>query len=641
MKHTLLLTCLIFLFIIRLDAQGVSTSETKGDQYFFAYLYSKAISQYNSSKNLTAEGQRKLAKSYVKLGQLEQADKVYQQLFAVTTNLVPEDYFTYSAFLKSWGKVEHSNQLMEEFVKLKPMDLRSISYQQNKSSYEALTTDIGKVKILHWVSNTDAADFGTCYYQNKVVFTSSRSSSNFAKKSNATGKPYLKMYMAETANNQLKSPECFDKSLDGDLNDGPASFNGSGSFMAFTRNNTTITSNDRVVNLQIFFRENTNGVWTKPISFQLNSKAYSVGHPCLTADGRTMYFTSDMPGGFGGTDIYRISRNENGEWLQAINLGNKINTEGDEMFPFFEENQNRLFFSSNGLFGLGGLDIFIANFSKNQIGSVANAGAPLNSKYDDFALITDNKMNWGYFSSNRIGGSGDDDIYAVDLTQAFNTNKIITGITQTRSGILLPNVNVALLNAKGEVIDSAITSSTGNYKFNAADNSYFQLVATKTMYKKEQLSTNTIGTDKVINVNIIMDLLSTPPELAIMPVKEDVIMHTIYFDLDKYTIRPDAAAELDKIVVIMNQNPSMELALGSYTDCRASVAYNQLLSEKRANASAEYIKSRITNPFRVTSKGYGKTKLVNACDCEGIVVNYCVETGHQKNRRTEFTITRH
>jgi outer membrane protein OmpA-like peptidoglycan-associated protein len=201
------------------------------------------------------------------------------------------------------------------------------------------------------------------------------------------------------------------------MHDGPASFSNNGTVMAFTRNNYDEKRKDRVVELQICFSDYKDGKWSKPVPFFLNSRLYSIGQPCLSEDGNTMYFTSDMPGGFGGADIYRINKNEQGEWGKPENLGDKINTEADEMFPFYEEKSKVLFFSSNGRFGLGGLDIFSCAVIDSTFGPVSNIGFPLNTQYNDYAAIANPGINKGYFSSDRIGGSGGDDIYSFEFKQ--------------------------------------------------------------------------------------------------------------------------------------------------------------------------------------------------------------------------------
>jgi len=413
----LFIPVLLFVGIaLNVFAQEKSSSELKGDRYTFSFAYDKAIDSYTRTKHLSMEGQRKLAESYHKIDQNIQSEAVYSKIVNATENVLPEDYFNYALVLKMNGNYEESKKWMDQFVALKPDDIRAKDYVANKMGFANLLKDAGHYKIEHLDVNTDALDFGTSYYKNSLVFASNRKPLKWAVKNyNWTRKPFWDLYVSEVDGNQLKDPTNFDKKLNGALHGGPASFSNDGTFMAFTKNFDK--SKDQVVELRIYFSSFKNGEWSKPTSFYLNSEKYSVGHPCLTSDGKTMYFTSDMPGGYGKTDIYRISKDEKGAWGKPENLGAEINTEGDEMFPFLEENSSTLFFSSNGRFGLGGLDIFSCTLIGDGFGPVFNAGYPLNTQYDDFAAIADSSMRKGYFSSNRSGGSGGDDLYAFDTLE--------------------------------------------------------------------------------------------------------------------------------------------------------------------------------------------------------------------------------
>src|ERR1700741_2468110 len=398
------------------NAQEKSRKEKKGDKYYFVYSFDKAIDSYTHVKQLSVDGQRKLADSYHNMNFHIQSQVAYSKLVSTPGGNLPEDYYNYVMVLRNDEKSVEADSQMDKFVALKPNDLRAKDYVANKAGLNGLLTDDGKYKTVHLDVNTGAEDFATAYYKNKIVFASSRATPKMVqRKSNRNGQPYLNLYVSETDNGQLKSPENFDKSINGKMNDGPAGFSANGNYMAFTRNNRDVKRKDRVFNLEIYFRSAKDNKWSDPEPFFLNNKEYSVGHPCLTATGDTMYFTSDMPGGYGKADIYRTIKNEKGVWAKAENLGDKINTEGDEMFPFFDGNTGTLFFASNGRYGLGGLDIFICSINGSTVSNVYNAGAPLNTQYDDFALTADLTTKKGYFSSNRAGGSGDDDIYSVDL----------------------------------------------------------------------------------------------------------------------------------------------------------------------------------------------------------------------------------
>jgi outer membrane protein OmpA-like peptidoglycan-associated protein len=648
---TLIIPAIVFIGLsVNGIAQEKSNKEKRGDKYYFTYSFIKAIDCYTDAKHLSVDGQRKLAKSYQSENKDSLSEIAYAKLVNTSGGISPEDYYNYAMILKDNSKYAESARYMDKFIALKPTDLRAKDYIANKATLPALQKDDGKYKIENLNFNTDAEDFGTSYYKNEIVFTASRGGGKMIqKKSNWNGKPYLKMYVSEVEQGQMKTPSIFDKSLDYKMNDGPASFSKDAAYMAFTRNNGELKRKDLIVNVEIYFRTYKEGKWSKPEAFYLNNKDYSVGHPCLSANGNTMYFTSDMPGGYGGADIYRTTKNEKGEWSKPENLGTKINTEGDEMFPFYEENNGVLFFASNGRFGLGGLDIFICMVQGSRVGHVYNAGAPLNTAYDDFAMITDDKLSKGYFSSNRAGGSGDDDIYGIDILKGLNIGKQLKGIAKDKEGNQLAKTFITLRSDKDSVMDTLTTKNNGAYTFLVESNKNFKLSGTKEKYIEGDTIANTFGKEFIVRADVILltreeyieKKVEVGADLAkIVKLNQAVLNQPIYFDLDKYNLRPDAVTELNKIVQVMNEYPAMVVELRAYTDCRDTYEYNQILSDKRARVSAWYIKSRITKPERVYGKGYGETNLVNGCACEGDVVSTCSEEEHQKNRRTEFIIVK-
>ncbi len=615
--------------------------EKRGDKYAFNYSFDKAIDSYTRTKHLSTEGQRKLAESYRSINQNIKSEEAYSVLVAKPNGILPEDYYNYAMVLKSNGKFDESGKWMDKFAALKPADLRVKDYAANKTEFSSLSKDDGKYKINTLTVNTDADDFGTCYYKNKIVFASTGANPKWTqKKYNLNGKPFLDMYVSEIENGQLKAPEKFGKNLNGKLHDGPASFNKDGTYMAFTRNNYDLKRKERVNKVQICFSTLKDGEWTAPEPFALNNKDYSVGHPCLTANGNTMYFTSDMPGGFGGADIYRISKDEKGAWGKAENLGDKINTEGDELYPFYEEKNGVLFFSSNGRFGLGGLDIFSCAVNGSKFGTVRNAGAPLNTSSDDFALIVDENLKTGYFSSNRNGGNGADDIYSVDLLK-LDIGKKIEGFAKDNKGSVIPQTAIVLFDNRGQAIDSLTTKGDGAYTFLADSDKYYKLTGKKENYNDGETAVTTFGKEYIIKADVTL-LQKEEPIAEKIKVGADLgkilALNAIYFDYKKFNIRPDAAIELDQIVKVMNEYPEMVVQLSAHTDCRASKAFNQKLSEKRAATTAGYVKKRITKPSRIYGKGYGETQLVSGCACEGKVVSNCSDEEFQKDRRSEFII---
>ncbi len=635
-------------------AQEKSRKEKEGDKYSFRYAFDKAINSYHHAKKLTPEGQRRLAENHQNLNQGVESEIVYAKLIASGESIIPMDYYNYAMILKTNGKYEESGKQMDKFGALMPNDLRAKSYLNNKEKLESLLKDEGKYKIEHLNMNTDAQDFGTSYFNNQIVFTSTRATPKIIKrKFNWNGKPFLDMYVSDLDGVQLKDPKIFDKNLDSKLHDGPASFSNHGTYMAFTKNHSHDKSKDKVVELQIWFSSFNDGKWSEPIPFTHNNKDYQVGQPCLTQDGKTMYFVCDMPGGFGGADIYKVTKGDKGEWGTPENLGNKINTEGDEVFPFIEEKNELLFFSSNGHFGLGNLDVFMCSMNGSNFGTVRNAGTPLNTRYDDFAIITDTIPNKGYFSSNRNGGSGDDDIYAIEIVKDLGLDKKIKGVAKDKNEQAIAKTFITLFDNKNNILDTVTTKDDAAYIFLVEPNKEFKLSGKKEKYNDGATAANTSGKEHVVKADVILldkEEVKAPTKADIVNQKiqegkdlgkiEELELNTIYFDFHKYNIRPDAEIELNKIVKIMNEYPNMVVLLNSHTDCRSTKGYNQKLSDRRAIASVDYIKKRISNPKRISGRGYGESKLVTDCACEGVAVSNCSEEEHQKNRRTEFIIVK-
>jgi len=707
----------------------------KAEKYYEGYSYEKSIEKFSEITDKTPEMYREIAESYFRIGDYDSAEENYAELIA-TDAKTAEDLLNYAQVLKINKKYPEAIQRMEEYHSMVANDSRAEEVLKNKEYYKQLQKDKGQFKIDTLSINTKQEDFGPSFYKEKVVFASSREGVKpIRRKWNWNGLPFLNIYEAEKGEDgQLKNPKQFNKKINKKYHEGPATFNAEGNYMVFTRNNYDGKSSDQVIKLQLFTStQDEKGDWSEPKGIHFNSNEYSVGHASLTNDGKTMYFASDMPGGKGGVDIYKVKRKEDGTWGTPVNMGEKINTEGDEMFPFIHE-KGMLFFSSNGKAGLGGLDVFVAQLKEdNTIGKVENLGAPLNTNLDDFGFILDKEMKQGYFSSNREGGKGDDDIYAFELQKPFTFGKTIKGVAKSKTGDILANAKVSLYDENGKVIETVTTGEDGSYSFTVDADKKFKLAGTKEKYfdgtntadthtdedvvyadvvleKDPGLSLLCVVTDKKtgeplegVKIKLINNLKETEEEIVtpatgdfMRPLKDNKLndrisyniilekdgymsktltynqlldhegqykihetldltmdkmdvgmdlskfieINPIYFDLNKAKIRPDAAIELDKIVKVMNENPGMYVELGSHTDCRASKKYNMALSDRRAKASADYIKKRITNPERITGKGYGESRLINHCECEGKRKVPCTEEEHQVNRRTEFRITK-
>jgi outer membrane protein OmpA-like peptidoglycan-associated protein/tetratricopeptide (TPR) repeat protein len=652
MKYSIILLIALLTSSFGLYASDKSNKEIKGDKYFFLYSFAKAADTYTQVENLTNEGKHRLAESYKNLSQFEDAARVYSELVSLP-NALPEDYYNYAMVLKSNGNYPESNKWMNKFLSQKPNDLRAIDFAENSPLLDTYLLDHKQFEIRPMEFNSNAIDFGTAYYQDQIVFTSSRSRGKMVvRNDNWTGEPYMTLYVSDVEENQLQSPKKMSNLLNSKLNDGPVSFYNDGLSMAFTQNDRKDKSADKIVELQIYFSSNVDGKWSAPEAFILNNKGYSVGHPCMTNDGQTMYFTSDMPGGFGGTDLYKISRDQQGNWGIAENMGEKINTEGDEMFPFFEEKNEILCFASNGRFGLGGLDLFMSQLKGD--GRSRNMGAPMNTQYDDFALIIDDTLGTGYFSSNRVGGEGLSDIYGYDVLTKLNIDVRINGVVTDKNDNLLSGTLVVLSDEFGNNLSSAITGTDGAYTFLVSQDETFKLTGTKEAYLDGYTSTSSEGDEYVVIANLLLlqevvkekEPIEEPPMVE-APIKTNnlgqilkINSSAIYFDFNQAAIRSDAKVELDKIVKYMNDNPNVKIEVSAFTDCRGNTGYNKVLANSRAVSTVDYIKARITNPERISGKGYGESESVNNCECEGEVISTCTDDEFQENRRTEFLIVK-
>jgi len=733
--HFIPMFALVFSFSGFVEAQK-SKAELRAEKDFDYYAFGNASSKYQAVKKLSIAGKRNLAKSFQYKGRFNESAEVYKS-FIETELATASDYLDYSFVLRTLGKYDEAKLWLEKYYLVHPDEIRAKKQMDAYPLLNEFSKDNGRHEIKLLAMNTEMQDFGTAFFNNSVVFASSREGVKSIRRSyNWNEKPFLDLYISEEKEGELSQPILFQKQLNRAMHEGPVAFSNGGSFMALTRNNYEDKSEDGIVKLKIFFFDLVDEKWKNEKAFKYNSAAYSVGHPWLSEDGKTMFFASDKPGGYGGSDIYRINRDSAGNWGEAYNLGSKINTEGDEMFPFYHQGEQKLIFSSNGHLGLGGLDLFIAAIHDDTITGVQNFASPVNSPYDDFALIINKEFKKGYFSSNRINVKGDDDIYSFSLIKPFVFTKKLEGKSLDPKGAILAGSEVILYDDKGNILAIDTTDENGNYSFEVYPDRNYELAASKVTFQPNRITVNTTGFEPVqkqdINLNknpefYLQILVKDEKTSQLLPftkvkirnktnveeeiyissdqgefrkelmkmqigdtvqlelivekegyparkvtysevlVREGVVtkeillskelpsiqeasfevgadlsklidIKPIFFDLGKWNIRTDAAVELDKIVKIMNEYPNMIVELGSHTDCRSSASFNKTLSDNRAKSSAEYIKKRISTPERIYGKGYGESKLLNSCACEGNIKSTCSEEQHQQNRRTEFII---
>lgn len=731
--RTILTTILAISLTLAVVGQGGKLK--KADNYFERLSYAYAAEMYEQvlgSEFDSPAMQGRLAFSYFKMGETQKSIDTYAGMINSSQATV-EDYYNYAYVLKLVGKYSESDKWMNKYATDASTDKRSQLYLANKN-YKSKIEDMAPFfAIKNWDLNSKHSDFGGYYSlaMDEVYFVTARRNRAFVKNEWAwDANRFLDLFKVEVnQENEFGKPKQVSK-LNTKFHEGPMAFSPDGKYVYYTRNNVASgkkrRDGDKIQNLKLYYAEiNEKGKYIKEKEFPYNSKEYSVGHPTITADGKTMYLVSDMSGGFGGADLYKVELKENGEFGEMINLGAEINTEGQEMFPFIDA-EGRLFFSTNGHPGLGGLDVFVAILTEEGVvQNIHNLGLPINSKGDDFAFTMSKDFKKGFISSNREGGQGGDDIYLVESIRPLTFGVTIKGKTKNKEGEMIPFASVDLKDEDGNVIATVTSNENGEYSFAAEYKKNYALTGNKEEYFEGNNKANTFTDENVVYVDVVLekdpgisllviitdaktgafleavqvsltdnlldrtrnDLTPASGELiqplyskriddrgsynivlqkegyftktvthnihftepgqyrieeALDPMVEDLAemiqINPINFDLNKYNIRPDAAIELDKIVEIMNKYPNMIIELGAHTDCRASKAYNMRLSDNRAKASAEYIRKGITDPDRIYGKGYGESRLLNHCECEGTKIVPCSEEEHAVNRRTEFRV---
>ncbi|MBE9576718.1 OmpA family protein [Flavobacterium proteolyticum] len=626
---------LVFVLSITIGAFAQGSKLNKADKKYDKYSYIDAIEIYEKVAEKgykSAELFEKLGNAYYFNGELDKASKWYGELFALNQEVDSEYYFRYAQTLKAEGNYEKSNQYMELFAQ-KTNDTRAKLFQENKDYLTDIDAVSGKYTMDKTDVNSEFYDYGPTFFGKQIVFTSSRSEGNqYSKIHDWTKQNFTDLFVASIDNDgKLGSVENFSKTVNTKYNESSPVFTKDGKTMYFTRNNYNDgkkrKSDDKVIMEKIYKAELINGEWTNVKELPFSNDNYKTAHPALSPDEKTMYFASDMPGSFGNSDLYKVSIDSNGNFGSPENLGPTINTEGRETFPFVDTDNN-LFFASDGHPGLGGLDIFEAKANKNSFEKPVNVGKPLNSPMDDFGYIT-NKDGLGFFSSNRDGGTGFDDIYTFTLC----THTLTGIISDIDTKAILTNAKVILFDDKMNKISETISSDKGAYSFKIECNKKYYVRASKEEYETTEKSFGPVTKTGESKLDIELKRNIFPVEVG-TDLAKILDVSIIYFDLDKWNIRPDAAEDLEKIIAVMNQYPNMTIDIRSHTDSRQTHKYNELLSDRRAKSTLEFMVKNGINRNRLTAKGYGETQLVNNCSDDVP----CSEAEHQKNRRSEFIV---
>ena len=619
----------------------------KANEMYKNFSYVDAIKIYERIAQkgfVNQEMLESLGNAYYYNAEYKKALPWYEQLFQEGKYKVkPEYYYRYAQTLKSVGDYTQADKMMAKFVELtNANDTRAALFEENKDYQTVIKNNSGRFQLNNASVNTENSEYGTAFYGDKIVFAGATDARK-AKRgvSQWTGESFYDLYEAEHFDQKLSNRKPFSSTINTQFNESTPVFTKDGNTVYFTRNNYVNrklgTDIENTILLKILrATKDKNGNWGNIVEVPFNSDQYNVAHPALSSDEKYLYFASDMPGTFGSSDIFRVEILGDNQYGTPENLGNIINTAGRESFPYISK-ENVLYYSSDGIPGLGGLDIFAAKF--NADGSTSkpvNIGMPGNSADDDFCFVFDSDSKVGFLTSNRPGGKGKDDIYSFheDKPLLFSCQKNIKGIVKdAKTKAIIANAKVILSDKVMKEVGKDQSKTDGTFTFEKVNcnDSHYYLRGEKEKYETAEVNV-TVGKDEVV-----YEILLNPREVAIkkgMDLAKVFEIKEIKFDYNKANIRPDAAVELTKIVEVMREYPKMKIDIRSHTDSRGADSYNLKLSDRRAKATLEWIVKQGIDRKRLKAKGYGETRLVNGCS-NGVP---CTEEEHQENRRSEFIV---
>jgi len=631
----------IFLVVMVFALSSCTSLFQKGQNQFQAGEYQLAINTF--SRILEEEPENKeanfyVAESYRLSNRLERSEAYYARL--VEEEETFESFYRLALSLKSQGKYEEAE---EAFVKAKNLTLDD-NYQllvnkelDNLKKISEIEDVFPFLQIENYkLLNTPGIDYSPIVSEGFLYFTSSRQASGLYP---ATGQPYTKLFRTKADGIKVDVqgiqalPEF--RNEEG-LNQGSLAISPDGNTIIYARGNST--SSKDLPDVHLFVSYFRGGGFTQPIWMPVNEdEFYYNTTPAYSPDGNELYFSSNRPGGSGGLDLFRATKLANGDFGNPVNLGPQINTHGNEMFPYVAPD-GKLYFASDGHPGFGKLDIFVAERT-DKGWEVKNLGSNVNTIADDFGIFFTKYPTEGFLSSNREGGVGDDDIYYFeDKTPKPKVVNVFLNVTTKEkkddgTEAVLPQTRVVLYDSGNKNIGGDFSNQNGRLRFTLAPDQNFSIIASKSGYFSKSITYSTIGKTPRVE-DLIQDvtnvILDTTIVLDALILERAIVLENIYYDLDKADIRPDAALELDKLVRILKDNPTIRIELSSHTDARASDAYNDALSQRRAESAVAYIVSQGIDASRLVAKGYGKRQL--------IIKEAQTEEEHQVNRRTEFKV---
>ena len=593
-----------------------------------------------------SETLQKLGNAYYFNADYQKAGKWYGELFGRYGSEVrePEYYYRYAQTLLNTGDTQKAAHYLQQFASVSSNSARAALIKSDKDYSAEIRKNSGRYSRLQNLDiNTPYADYGSSVHNNRLLFTTARDTGGLSKREHTwTGQAFTSLYTADiNPDGSTGKATRYSRPVRSGFNESGAVAAPDGKTLYFTRNNYNGKrgySSGRTTLLKLYRASLENGKWAHVEELPFNSNEYNTAHPALSSDGRTLYFVSDRPGGIGGADIWKVSINGTG-FGTPENLGPKINTEGRESFPFITD-KDELYFCSDARPGLGGLDVYAVRLKADgSAGEVQNVGEPVNSPYDDFAYYIDPKTRQGFFSSNREGGKGNDDIYSFLETRRL----LLDCLQQLKVKVVDANTGSTINGAEITLMRSDYTATGSMRQGQSGFESIGKDLECGTLYRIQAKADKYIGNEVAVTLSeeegVTEQILALTPQKIEVKKGDDLFkvlqLNPIYFDYDKSDIRPDAAEELAKVVAVLKEYPKMRIDVRSHTDSRGSDAYNLKLSQRRAQSTAEWITAQGIDRSRITYRGYGETQLVNKCK-NGVK---CSDAEHEENRRSEFIVT--
>lgn len=613
--------------VISFTVSAQNKNTKTADKLFNRYEFVDAAKEY---LRLTENGKadpyvyKQLADTYYNMFNSAEAVKWYSK--ATETNQDAETYYRYAQMLKANGKYEEANKQMQKFAAAVPTDSRAKAFKENPNYVPRL---LDKTKLYN-VNSSDISstksDFGAVLYDNNLYFASAR---NVARKNYGwTDEPFLDIYKADYNTDGSITNATTVSDLNSKWHDGPVtiSTDGNTAYFASESYKEKISEKDKKANAKFsqvyLFKAVKNGdKWGEITALPFNGKTYSTSNPSLSRDGKTLYFSSNRPGslGSGTTDIWKVAVNSDGTYGEPQNLGNQVNTEGNESFPFIADDNKTLYFASSGKQGFGGLDVFKIDLSNNS--EASNLGNPINTEKDDFAFTFNESKKIGFISSNR---NGNDDIFVVSPICGVDVEIVVTN---AKTSAILANASVSILDDKKNIISTEMSNAKGEVKYRVECDKAYVVQASKDGFEG---NTFAITKSKVPTAKV--DAALQPIDVIVT--ENEIILKPIYFDFNKSNITQDGAFELDKLVQVMKNNDKMLIVAKSHTDNRGSDEYNLLLSDRRAKSTVQYVISKGILASRISGKGMGELEPKVDCGKD------CTEEQHAQNRRSEFLIVK-